>query len=121
MGTKQETATHTPGPWEAGKAYKHDANTWFAVVFAPAKTGKYHAPRAAEALGIDKDEAAANARLIAAAPDLLEVLQEVRTHCPDLLHKCEWSREIAHPLTGKGKGTLLDLVDAAIAKADGRE
>jgi hypothetical protein len=66
---------HTPGPWEAGKAYAQDKNSWYAVVFSPAKNGRYHSPRAAEALGIDKAEAEANARLIAAAPDLLEVAQ----------------------------------------------
>ena len=62
---------HTPGKWEAGKAYKQDENQWYAVVFAPEKTDEFHSPRAAGALGVSKEEAGANARLIAAAPDLL--------------------------------------------------
>jgi len=66
---------HTQGPWEAGNAYAEDKNLYCAMVFAPAKTGKMHIPRTAEALGLCEEEAAANAALIAAAPDLLAALE----------------------------------------------
>lgn len=66
---------HTPGPWEYGGIYNdRGGDSWYSVIHSPAKTGQHHTPRAAEALGISKDEALANARLIAAAPDMLEAL-----------------------------------------------
>lgn len=68
-------ARHTPGPWEIGSINKRDKNLWWAAVFTPKSTGKFHTPRACEALGVDREECEANARLIAAAPDMLEALQ----------------------------------------------
>lgn len=68
-------AKHTPGPWEIGSINKRDKNLWWAAVFTPKSTGKFHTPRAGEALGVDREECEGNARLIAAAPDLLEALR----------------------------------------------
>ena len=78
---------HTPGPW-----FSH--NLWL----GPEGKGPFAFP-----LGTDEDQAAANARLIAAAPDLLAAL-EAATAClaraPD-----------AYP--------LLKQAEIAIAKARG--
>ena len=57
---------HTPLPWEAGKAYGNQ-NGAYAVIFAPTKTGHFHSPRSAEAIGITEEEAKANAEFIALA------------------------------------------------------
>lgn len=57
----------TPGPWETLKFSQHELQTDFAMV----KVGKR-----VHMIGYS-DEDKANARLIAAAPDLLEALQEV--------------------------------------------
>lgn len=58
----------TKGPWEIGHYVK-------SYVFG--KNGKKHIA----ALGIDEEEEdVANALLVAAAPDLLEALQEIRNH-----------------------------------------
>lgn len=100
---------HTPGPWESGKAYNTSGgDLWYSVVHSPAKAGTYHTPRAAEALGVSEEEALANARLIAAAPDLLDALVEC---LPDLKHYVA-----TH---GPGPDKRLDAVLAAIAKATG--
>jgi hypothetical protein len=94
---------HTPGPWEFVKSYKQDKNHWYAVVFTAQHTGKPHTPRAAEAQGITKDECDANARLIAAAPDLLSALM-LYVGEPD-----EWADA---QLTGRAQ-----IARAAVAKA----
>jgi len=75
---------HTQGPWEAvGVNVWHKENMGF---------------RVADCRGENVDQACANARLIAAAPDLLEALLAVKKH-------------------GYLAGDNAQLVDAAIAKA----
>lgn len=95
---------HTERPWEAGKAHRQNNNSWCAVVFSPAKTGIFHTPRAAEALGVTKEEAEANAQLIAAAPDLLAA-------CKRLAKQEDWEGEGVDPESPVGRAW------AAIAKA----
>ncbi len=63
---------HTPGPW------KHNRGPVSESIYAPDGNGHlvailYHG---------DADNQAANARLIAAAPDLLEALEELLQHKP---------------------------------------
>lgn len=82
--------THTPGPW-----FAHN------IGLAPNGEGPFTYP-----LGTDPDKAAANARLIAAAPDMLAALEAF-----------VGSRK------GDGMGWTLDSLEAmareAIAKAKG--
>ncbi len=81
------TAKHTPGPWEVD----HDA------IYC-AESGDIIAE-----IDFARDEYSANARLIAASPDLLEALEEARKR-----------------LNGAGMlGGPDDPVNAAIAKAKG--
>jgi hypothetical protein len=75
-------ATHTPGPWEIGSINKRDKNLWWAAVFTPKNTGKFHTPRAGEALGVDREECEGNAHLIAAAPEMLEALRAMVARAP---------------------------------------
>ena len=75
--TTDERVSHTPGPWRAYKPHPH--NPWWCVQaenreIAEVETGAHaavwndpHSPEAVEA----------NARLMAAAPDLLESLKEM--------------------------------------------
>ena len=86
-------AKHTPGPWEIGSINKRDKNLWWAAVFTPKNTGKPHTPRACEALGIDREECEANARLIASAPELLEALETIATGNTDPARMVEIARE----------------------------
>ena len=97
---------HTPGPWTIVE------HSW-------ARTGIYAKHIGIAALDIegDADEAtqhewealmSANARLIAAAPDLLAALQEMTPRFQDL-------RELA----GFGESALTREAHAAIAKATG--
>lgn len=88
--------THTPGPWTPITA---GTRTLTGV-----DTGglyRYHAYWDGIA---ENAEMEANARLIAAAPDLLEALKDTRTNCGDLL-----------------PDYYAVLIDAAIAKAEGED
>lgn len=92
---------HTPGPWAMpdsgqGRISKVGANGGWGGMIATADCGDYARSRA---------EGLANARLIAAAPDLLELLREAAdyTRHPDYDWPVEFSRRVS----------------AAIAKATG--
>jgi len=65
MTTETRTDAHTPGPWRV-IAQRHTEDIW---------TDESHGSvKVAECAGMDKS---ANARLMAAAPDLLEALREL--------------------------------------------
>jgi hypothetical protein len=66
---------HTPGPWYAWN-----------IQLGPEGKGPYSFP-----LGRDSETAAANARLIAAAPEMLEALREMMNHyAPGTLEQADW-------------------------------
>jgi len=60
-------------------------------------------------MGWNEDEDEANGNLIAAAPDLLEALEQARAALPDawMAEKCGVPRDV------------IEVIDAAIAKAKG--
>jgi hypothetical protein len=66
-------AKHTPGPWFI--AYTHEGNTEIAIDDEPGMHGERDYDLVTVTHG-DPDELAANAALIAAAPDLLAALQK---------------------------------------------
>lgn len=88
-------AKHTPGPWRTGGANRLMvyANGW---AVADAKIFHPHT---------DADQAEANAALIAAAPDLLAA--------------CKAALDLLTTL-GKHDATTGDALEAAIARAEGR-
>ena len=81
---------HTPGPWSVA------VDRWWAVV----SIGDYKTVASAAGPARGFKEEAANARLIAAAPDMLEALEWIRS--------MDWNI-----------GELCDRIDTAIAKAKG--
>jgi len=96
------SAGHTPGPWEA----ESDLSVW-------ALGGGIKVAGACGTGGGLTAEDHANARLIAAAPELLTALRELRDECdaaqgPEL-RQC-----------GSAWRALMESADAAIAKAEGR-
>ena len=65
--------THTPGPWKAAPTFVENENTFWGI-YAPAVCPKqFNGERVGKVLN------EADARLIAAAPDLLEALRELVT------------------------------------------
>lgn len=103
---------HTPGPWkiDGPKAMNIQCNIHrvinddrFPAAFVPA----WDQPAPGEEDGTE--EARANARLIAAAPDLLEALKALRD-----------AVEASKKMNGREYIDLGIQVNAAIAKAEGR-
>ncbi len=104
-------AETTPGPWT------HSGR----MVYAPGENGgnvcEVSEPRGSDyvehvpvELGSkDREEAYANARLIAAAPDLLESARV-------LLNAC-YEADVREELAGEVDGSYMDAVGKAIAKA----
>lgn len=90
---------HTPGPWR-----KSNANPWIY-----GGNGEYIA--LVESQGKEADSA--NARLIAAAPDLLSVLQQA-------YNAMAWDIP-GGGLSDQEEEELLETIRAAIAKAEGAQ
>jgi hypothetical protein len=100
---------HTPGPWKARKGF--DSET--IEVFAPnSKIKKPFQPTDLAVVQADSREGKANARLIAAAPELLEALEEAETY---LVERGVDIRGVT------GRTVILPKMRAAIAKATGKE
>ena len=112
---------HTPGPWTV---HFHDSQEWHITALkGEPRLGHTEWHALAIAYGNDKtpyegrDIAEANARLIAAAPDLLEAckaaaltLREFARHC----HESGWNN------LGSEVGKAAIPLEAAIAKAEGQ-
>lgn len=93
---------HTPGPWVQGK---EDDFKGIAIT-TPARGMAYVAIANVPVDYTDRPEREANARLIAAAPELLEAAKAVAQWC--------MQRPPIHPYDG------FKMLEAAIAKAEGR-
>ena len=103
---KNKIIGHTPGPWNEGRGRINEKDPAFyrVDVLNSSKT-----IRVAIASGVGQDVAEANARLIAAAPELLEAAKELVDH----LSKME---------NGKWLNNRPgDLLERAIAKATGKK
>lgn len=104
----------TPGPWAVENEHIHEATggarllcvSIVQVGDGPWRGSVCDIQSADQISGISRDEAAANARLIAAAPDLLAIAQELQESAS------YWS-EYDVPLG------IVDRINAAIAKATG--
>lgn len=94
---------HTPGPW---KAYPIEMN--HGLPYTPVAANTLLAKVYSEAFG-DYEQSEANARLVAAAPDLLEALRRVVN---------DWVAPDGLPFED-GEMPALDAARAAISKATG--
>lgn len=102
---------HTNGPWSTFA----DGLT---VIAGGVVVGKFHPepPNRANVTGTSLEEAKANARLGALAPDMLAILQ-------DAIEIVEVAREAREYLIGEEDDVIRDLeqrIRAVIAKAEGR-
>lgn len=97
---KNERSEFTPGPWKVSRAFQNNGPDYFVI-----STGKWKSP----AIATCDNEA--DAKLIAAAPELLEALKEINE---DLL---SLSADELKPL---GVRAALNRTFRAIAKAEGK-
>lgn len=107
---------HTPGPWIVGHPY-----LWYGKYFLPMGLshslagGRVTKQIAAIGVGREKEVSAeeqANARLIAAAPDLLTTLREIDAAPASMVNDSE---SLRHSIK-----TIQAMARSAIAKAEGR-
>lgn len=122
------SAKHTPGPWsfEAPKEGTPDITVSARIQTKgphskPGQTIPMYITRVygtGEYTGPINGERLANARLIAAAPDLLEVLKQVLKGCEVNIDTPEF-----HPLWGAAHLKIASYIKGTgiIAKAEGRE
>lgn len=112
---------HTPGPWKLSENMEVIAETPHGPVeIADPLKAAYGEPMAAS-VNIPESEACANARLIASAPELLEV-------CKQLVWKLSHNHEDTdynttkktHPATIYRTDIVCKMAENAIAKAEGK-
>lgn len=105
-------AQHTPGPWEI------DGDALL-VSEAPALVIANHVQVIAEVFATtdtSEPECAANARLIAAAPKMAEVLLNLNIHA----RPCNWDDEDQPGEAGFETANAWRALDALLAKLDGQ-
>ena len=98
--------THTPGPW-AFKMTGWQTNP--AAVYSPRRPGAVACIPARTSVPLD--EQSANARLIAAAPELLAALETAYNQLATWIDSDAWDADDER---------ALELIGAAIAKAKGK-
>ena len=112
---------HTLGPWSVLEYQANpDCKKWQISCLRPAQNGCRKNPRIAlcEEMGgasIGEDEGRANARLIAAAPELLAALKILEVGCSEASLK----HHEKSGTTDKLAENLLQIIREAIAKAEG--
>ena len=109
--------THTPAPWVMSDPLSLDRGRVNGPVFAIHGPGWYDLAlvyQDAKETPADMRRGFANARLIAAAPDLLAALKEIRKNAANLLDD-----GLPHLTARDFAGAALTVCDAAIARATG--
>lgn len=116
-------AKHTPGPW---KLESHDDHQ--TLDFAVSDTGiltdysvyppKIRMPIASIQHAFNGKRTAANARLIAASPDLLEALKELLSWCDGRRFGID---AFSRTCNEHALGRTFDQANSAIAKATGKQ
>jgi len=104
------SAKHTPGPWKA-----HFEEAYYVTGPDLGRVAMMMNLKGAYGLGGRRsgNESAANCRLIAAAPELLEALKEITADYADRF-------DLDSPSTNPGIKSSIRQARAAIAKAEGQ-
>lgn len=102
--TTQTKTTYTPGPWELvhHTAPEHDGDR---AIYGPGKNAKFICDM--NGGPNDDSETLANARLIASAPELLEIAHAYRNLLKSMSHS-------------DGEVATFNYIESVLAKAEGR-
>ena len=103
----------TPGPWLARQFHtgRGAVHGWWVIDSIPDQDGRIVANAICQ-VSATNDDADANAKLLAAAPDLLGALVEAT------LSLSAWAADCSHPTPATSMA--IDRAKAAIAKATGK-
>ena len=93
---------HTPGPWTVNPHFNHGAEVRSLASVAWCSVASTHGASGSQV--IDVAEARANARLIAAAPDLLAALHRISLASQNSMSSKEECGRIAREAIAKAKG-----------------
>ena len=105
IGKMKTEFKYTPGPWKMGEIYKED-------IFQVLQDGSIDVPAWIATLPkFTDDEKFANAKLIAAAPELLEALQELWPLATNAFNEMSTEEINSDPYLKR----LSDCMDKAIA------
>lgn len=111
-----QTSKHTPGPWSVDDDPRHGLNTLILDRRNDIVASTADSCMTDSDLAIAGSECEANARLIAAAPDLLAACEAMLPHLEAMIERAN----PAHEDTGHySDQTAVRLARAAIAKARG--
>jgi hypothetical protein len=95
-----QTTQHTPGPWQLVPTVHSDR----LIIFGAAPAKEYCIGTLISGSRVELPTLRANARLIAAAPELLEVLEFIAADIEEGINaKGAW-RKLAHDAIAKAKG-----------------
>ena len=99
------TTKHTPAPWRVSRADHDGAGVHAIACVAWCGVSSTYGQTPETTQHIDADECAANARLIAAAPDLLDALEEYH-RVANAVPYAQWTPAMhkAHDAIAKAKG-----------------
>ena len=106
------TTQHTPGPWRVRKEWSGDGYEIYPTrAGKPPEFGQWAAIATVDSIVSKGESARKNARLIAAAPELLECLQE-------MISEVRWWESEHECCAGKSDGKIQKAM-TVIAKATG--
>lgn len=112
------TTKHTPGPWHVGDLAAPNLAGRNALVYAPSGYAVADAKVFHCKFGVPEMEA--NARLIAAAPDMLEALEGLLLVEPTTRSDLAWEMLTIHE-KARRYDQALERIKSAIAKARGED
>jgi hypothetical protein len=121
MKSETKVATHTPGPWTASHPTAEGvvhinsrAWGWLATVVTMTQAEYHNAPL------LPSPEGEANARLIALAPEMLDMLKDARANLWQQYMSAGGDEEAnGNPLL-KRDSKIIEKIDALIVKAEPR-
>lgn len=102
---KTMEAKHTPGPWGKHKEFIYHGSLRGGLIAQVYDRAALNRTKADHAKNITMDQAEANARLIAAAPELLEALEEIAA--------------MPYSLLDRERGQIFRIAEKVIIKARG--
>lgn len=97
---------HTPGPWEYSEGYVSATDNSDYIILAEVHSALGTDNFGEEPLMLGPEERIANARLIAAAPEMYELLTKIRGHIDSTCRECE-------------SKAIVPEIDALLGKIDG--